>query len=443
MDKIIIVGAGLVGSLQAILMAKRGYDVHVFERRPDMRDTTLVAGRSINLALSDRGWKALDLGGVSEKVKEMAIPMKGRMMHATDGELTYQAYGKQDQAIYSVSRGGLNCTLMDEAEAYENVTFYFNHRCVDVDLGSNTIEFEREGGELLQVKADRIIGTDGAFSAVRARLQKTDRFDYSQFYLEHGYKELLIPAGENGKHLIDPNALHIWPRGEFMLIALANLDGSFTCTLFFPFEGKYSFESLKTEAQVVAFFEETFPDALALMPALITDYLNNPTSSLVTVRCSPWNYEDKILLMGDASHAIVPFYGQGMNSGFEDCTIFHHLLDEFSSDWPKAMSEFSNRRKKDADAISTLALSNFIEMRDLVGDELFLIRKKIEKKLNNRFPDKWLPLYSQVTFSHIPYAEALAAGDRQRKIMDKVMQTEGIAERWDDEEIITKVLSYL
>jgi kynurenine 3-monooxygenase len=441
MDNIAIVGAGLVGSLQAILFAKQGYQVDVYERRSDMRSAEIVAGRSINLALSDRGWKALQLAGVDKEVRKMAIPMKGRMMHAVDGALTFQPYGKEGQAIYSVSRGGLNAKLMDEAEQYENVRFHFNQRCVDIDLDSNTLKLEGNGGNGKAVQASRIVGTDGAFSAVRARLQKTDRFNYSQFYLDHGYKELVIPADADGNHQLDKNALHIWPRGEFMLIALANLDGSFTCTLFFPFEGTHSFRSLDTIDKVLQFFESVFPDALALMPTLKSDYFENPTSSLVTVRCSPWNADDKVLLMGDASHAIVPFYGQGMNSGFEDCTVLHELMLKHKGDWSTLFSTFGVERKKNADAISELALQNFIEMRDLVADEQFLLRKKIEKRLSEKYPEKWIPLYSQVTFTHIPYADALASGKKQKAIMDEVMNMKGIEQRWDSDEVLEKIIN--
>lgn len=442
MERIAIIGAGLVGSLQAIILAKKGFKVDVYERRPDMRKATISAGRSINLALSNRGWKAIELAGIRSEIEKMAIPMYGRIMHGVDGSTQYQPYGKAEEAIYSVSRGGLNCQLMDSAEALENVDFHFNWACKDVDLDNNTLHFEHtESQETITVQPDRIFATDGAFSAIRSRLQRTDRFNYEQFYLDHGYKELYIPPGKSGEFLIDKNALHIWPRGEFMLIALANEDGSFTCTLFFPFEGKESFNSLKTKDQVLSFFDRVFPDALAIMPSLAEDYFENPTSSLVTIKCSPWNYQDKILLMGDAAHAIVPFYGQGMNSGFEDCSIFSELLDKHPNNWQTLFSTFSETRKKDGDAIAELALRNFIEMRDLVADEMFLLRKKIEKKIYEKHPNKWMPLYSQVTFSHIPYSEALAAGNQQEKIMDKIMAKANIETIWDSEEIEREILS--
>lgn len=440
MERITIVGAGLVGSLQAIYMAKKGFQVDVYERRDDMRKQEMSAGRSINLALSNRGWKALEKAGIRSEVEEVAIPMSGRIMHDQKGETTYQPYGKEGEAIYSVSRGGLNVTLMDCAEAYENVNFHFNYKCTSVDLESNTLHFTDGSGQKQKVQSDRVFATDGAFSAIRSRLQRRDRFNYEQMYLPHGYKELSIPPTEGGGHKLDKNALHIWPRGEYMMIALANEDGSFTCTLFFPFEGKNSFNSLKEEAQVKSFFEEVFPDAIELMPNLIQEYFENPTSSLVTIKCSPWNFEDKVLMMGDSSHAIVPFYGQGMNSGFEDCTVFDQFYESNNGNWLASFSAFSDQRKKDADAISDLALQNFIEMRDLVGDEMFLLRKKIEKKIFEKHPEKWMPLYSQVTFSHIPYSIALANGKRQEKIMDQIMLTPNIKSVWDSEEIEAQIL---
>ena len=444
MEKIAIVGAGLVGSLQAILLAKKGYHVEVFERRPDMRNVKLIAGRSINLALSDRGWKALKMAGVDDKIKETAIPMYGRMMHAEDGTLTPQAYGKEGQAIYSVSRGGLNQTLMNLADKYDNVNFNFNKACKNVDLENNELTFsDVETNEKTIFAPDRIFGTDGAFSAIRARLQKTSRFNYSQTYLKHGYKELCIPANPDGTHQIDKNSLHIWPRGEYMMIALPNIDGSFTCTLFFPFEGANSFESIKTEQDVLRFFNERFADAVPLMPDLVTEYFENPTSPLVTVKCEPWNYSDKIILMGDASHAIVPFYGQGMNSGFEDCSVFEEMSANFDGNWAKLFEDFANERKPNGDAIADLAIQNFIEMRDKVADESFLLRKKIEKKLFTKYPDKWMPLYSQVTFSHIPYATANAQGKKQEKIMDVIMAEPEIENNWDSNEIEQRILSLI
>jgi kynurenine 3-monooxygenase len=440
MKKVAIVGAGLVGSLQAILMAKKGYEVSVFERRPDLRKAKLIAGKSINLALSDRGWKALELAGIAEDIRQISIPMYKRCMHALDGTLTYQPYGKEDQAIYSVSRGGLNQKLMNLADNYPTISYNFNLKCQDIDLKTNTLSFQHtENKERVTFEADKVMATDGAFSAVRMRMQKSSMFDYSQKYLDHGYKELVIPANEDGSHKLDKNCLHIWPRGEFMMIALANLDGSFTCTLFFPMKGEISFESLKTREQVQAFFEKTFPDAIPMMPTLLDDYEENPTSSLVMVRCSPWNYGDDVVLMGDAAHAIVPFYGQGMNCGFEDCTVFHEMHEAANGNWDGLLEKFSEQRVPDGNAILDLALYNYVEMRDLTADPDFLLRKKIEAKFHNLYPELWLPLYSQVTFSHIRYSEAWANGQKQDAIMSQLMQEPNIHSEWDSDATMEKL----
>lgn len=443
-QKIAIVGAGLVGGLWAVYLAKRGHQVDVFDRRPDIRKMKVVQGKSINLALSDRGWRGLEGAGIGDDIRKVAIPMSGRLMHAVDGTLTYQPYGKDGQAIYSVSRGVLNQTLVRCAADQPGVQLYFSHRCKDVDLNSNTISFiNEENGELVEKKYDRIFGTDGAFSAVRTRLTKVDRFDFSQTYLSHGYKELEIPANPDGTHRLRPDCLHIWPRGEFMMIALPNMDGSFTCTLFIAFEGKYSFEHLKTEDQVRAFFHEHFPDALSMMPELTQDFFANPNASLVMTKVNPWNYKDQVCLMGDAAHAIVPFYGQGMNCGFEDCTVLNQLLEKHNENWTDAFAEYSKVRKPAGDAILELALRNYIEMRDKTGDPAFLLQKKIEARFSAKHPEKWIPLYTQVTFSHIPYAEALASGDRQEAIMQKVMSRADIGEIWDSEEVEQEILAAL
>lgn len=443
-QKIAIVGAGLVGGLWAVYLAKRGHQVDVFDRRPDIRKMKVVQGKSINLALSDRGWRGLEGAGIGDEIRKVALPMSGRLMHAVDGTLTYQPYGKDGQAIYSVSRGVLNQTLVHCAAEQPGVNLYFSYRCKDVDLASNTISFvDEESGNVVEKKYDRIFGTDGAFSAVRTRLTKVDRYDFSQTYLSHGYKELEIPANPDGTHRMRPDCLHIWPRGEYMMIALPNLDGSFTCTLFIAFEGKYSFEHLKTEDQVRAFFNEHFPDAVPMMPELTQDFFANPNASLVMTKVNPWNYKDQVCLMGDAAHAIVPFYGQGMNCGFEDCTVLNELLEKHDENWADAFAEYSQVRKPAGDAILELALRNYIEMRDKTGDPSFLLQKKIEARFSAKYPEKWIPLYTQVTFSHIPYAEALASGDKQEAIMRKVMKRADIEQIWDSEEVEQEILAAL
>jgi kynurenine 3-monooxygenase len=425
---IAIVGGGLVGSMLSIYLAKRGYRISVFERRSDMRKHSLDAGRSINLALSNRGIKSLEEIGLADQLKQASVPMRGRMMHDIYGKLTFQPYGKEGEFINSVSRSGLNKVLMTEAEA-NGVTFSFDSRCAGVDLKETTLSITSEG-VTSQEKFDIIIGADGAFSSVRGAMQFTDRYDYSQDYIDHGYKEFTIPAGKGGEFLMEKNALHIWPRESYMLIALPNPDGSFTCTLFFPFEGNPSFNSLDNPTDFFAFFKKNFPDAIPLMPSLLQELKENPTSSLVTIKCYPWNIQNTVLI-GDAAHGIVPFYGQGMNAGFEDCRILNNLLNDFGDDWGTALSEFQQSRKPDTDAIATLALANFIEMRDLVADADFLLRKKIEAKLHELFPDRWIPLYSMVTFhENIRYSEALNTGLKQQQIMDEVMKIPGIETTW-------------
>ncbi len=438
-----ILGAGLVGSLLAIYLRKRGYEVTLYERRADMRKIKMAAGRSINLALSDRGWKALAGVGIDDAIRDIGIPMYSRMMHSTDGKLTSQNYGKDGQAIYAVSRGILNCTLMDLAEK-EGAKIFFEERCTGVNLPAGEIHLEHATtGEKKNVTADLIFGADGAYSAARLQLQLTDRYDYSQDYLKFGYKELMFDAGANGQHQLEKNCLHIWPRGGYMLIALPNLDGSFTTTLFFPDKGPLSFESLNTKEKVFAFFKENFPDTLHLMPALADDFFANPTGSLMTVKCNPWSFNNKLVLIGDAAHAIVPFYGQGMNCGFEDCTVLNDLLNKHNDNWEQAIPEYEKMRKPAADAIGELAVSNFLEMRDLVGHPDFLLRKKIEGLFYGKHPDKWIPLYTMVTFSHLPYNEAQTRGKKQDAIMDEVMRIPGIENLWDSEQVEKKIHSLL
>lgn len=445
MKEVTIVGAGLVGSLWAVYMSRAGYKVTIFELRDDIRKAEISAGKSINLALSHRGWKALDTVGVGDEIRKIAIPMSGRIMHSTDNQLTYQPYGKEGEAIYSVSRGDINAKMMDIAEKQGKATIHYNHQCVKIDMEKGIAWFQnRLTGEMVEKKSDLIFAADGAFSAVRYNgMQKTDRFNFSQNYIADGYREILLPANPDGTYKMEKNALHIWPRGRFMLIALPNEDGSFTCTLFMPHEGgDNSFDKVNTPAEVDAFFKTTFPDFYQMMPEIADKWENHPLSSLAIMRCYPWHH-GKTALMGDAAHATVPFYGQGMNAGFEDCTVMYELMQKHDQNWEKVFDEYSITRKPDGDALQDLSLYNYHVMRDYVADPLFLLRKKIEAKFSNLYPDKWMPLYSQVTFSHIRYSEALKKGEEQTKLMDEIMKMENIEQNWDSEEVMQAMLKLI
>ncbi len=429
---ITIVGAGLVGSLLAIYLAKKGHRVDVYERRPDMRIASISAGRSINLAMSDRGWRGLERAGIIDTIRPIAIPMRGRMMHDHKGNLTFQPYGEAHEAINSVSRRTLNTTLMDCAEAYDNVHFHFSHRATGIDLDQPWVEFENANGQIVRVESDVVIGSDGAFSAIRDRMQHLDRFNFSQDYLEHGYKELCILPGPNGEFLLEKNALHIWARRSFMLIALPNTDATFTCTLFYPFKGEESFEHLQTEEQVMEFFNREFPDAVPLMPTLLDDFFGNPTGSLATMRAFPWVWEDKVALIGDAAHAVVPFYGQGMNCGFEDCVTLSECLDASPDDWHKAFDTYQRLRKPNSDAIAQMAIENFVEMRDRVVDPRFLLRKKIESMIHEHYPEHFTSQYTLVSFrADTPYADALKRGRANDALFERIMALPDIENNWN------------
>ncbi|MEC9373204.1 MAG: NAD(P)/FAD-dependent oxidoreductase [Planctomycetota bacterium] len=421
--RIVVAGAGLAGALMAIYLARAGHEVLVYERRSDPRAKGFIGGRSINLALSTRGIAALEKAGLADKVLADAIPMRGRMMHSAQSELTFQPYSaRSDRAINSVSRGGLNLTLLEVADSYDNVSLHFDQRCEDIDFENTTAIFTGPDGQTHRVSADAIIGADGAFSAVRTAMQKTDRFDYSQSYLEHGYKELHIPPEDDGDFAMEPNALHIWPRGGSMMIALPNKDRSFTCTLFWPYEGDHAFAAIREESDVLPFFRKHYPDAVPLMPTLVEDYQRNPVSSLVTIRCWPWT-RNLTLILGDAAHAIVPFYGQGMNCAFEDCAALDVCLRQHPGDIPAAFHALEELRKRHADAIADLALDNFIEMRDKVGSKAFLLKKKGEKLLSRLFPKRFLPLYDMVSFSTIPYDDARRRARAQSSIVRAAVST--------------------
>lgn len=416
-----MVGAGLTGPLLAICLMQRGLRVEIYERRPDMRRVRTRAGRSINLAISTRGIYALREAGLWDEMRRIIVPMKGRMMHSLAGQLTFQRYGKNDtEVINSISRADLNVALMNAAEAC-GVAIHFGERCTGFDAATGAVRFRNEEtGRESRVQSDALIGTDGSASAIRLEMQKLGRFNLSQEYLDYGYKELTIPAGPSGKHLLESSALHIWPRGAYMLIALPNIDGTFACILFLPFQGNESFAKLGTAEQAAAFFADRFADAAPLMPQLKENYTSNPTGAMVTIRCSPWHVSGKALLLGDAAHAIVPFFGQGMNCAFEDCTVFLELLDRHGTDWAKLFAEFERARKANTDAIAELALENFIEMRDRVADPRFLLRKKVELALEAKYPRLFVPKYAMVTFHRVPYSVALSRGKIQDRLLTEL-----------------------
>jgi kynurenine 3-monooxygenase len=433
----IIIGAGLVGSLWAIYLNKAGYKVNVYERRPDMRQANMSAGKSINLATSYRGWKALDAVGVGDEIRKIAIPMYGRTLHHLDGEQKYQPYGNDGQAIYSVSRGAINAQLMTIATTNSSAQIHFNEECTNVELGNGTAIFKNSlTGIITEAKADVVFATDGAFSAARYHgFQKLDRFSYSQNYIPDGYREILLPANEDGSYKLNSETLHIWPRGRFMLIALPNFDGSFTCTLFMPFDGdKYCFNNLTSREKVTDFFQEVFPDFYAMMPNVADKWEQHPLSSLAIIRCFPWT-SGKFALMGDAAHATVPFFGQGMNAGFEDCTVMWQLMQKHHEDWSAVFKEYETIRKPNGDAVQDLSLQNYIVMRDRVADPGFLLLQKIERRINLLYPQSYFPLYSMVSFTDITYETALNKGNEQEKMIQQLIAEHQIAEHTSEEMI--------
>ena len=426
-EKILIVGAGLCGSLLALRMAQRGYQVEVYESRSDLRNSVISAGRSINLSLSDRGLKALRMAGLEKKARALCIPMKGRLMHDAASNTFESNYsGRQGECINSISRGNLNGLLLTEAEKYPNVNIHFNTKCLEIDIESKIARFQSfDSKEQFTVQADVIFGTDGAGSSLRKSYEKQfPAFKVSQEFLTHGYKELEIPADKNGGHLISKEHLHIWPRGDYMLIALPNMDGSFTVTLFLSYsEGSYNFDNLITKEKIIEFFEKDFPDTLALIPDVLKEFENNRTGKLGTVKCYPWAYKGNTLLLGDSSHAIVPFYGQGMNASFEDVFVFDSVLNQFEGDWTTVFSEFQKQRKIDADAIADLAIDNYYEMRDHVANPLFKEKRIVEMGLEKFFPTEYFSKYSLVTFNeHIGYHEAMTKGRAQDKVLLKMVE---------------------
>jgi kynurenine 3-monooxygenase len=419
---ITLIGAGLAGSLLAIFLARRGFHVEIYERRPDLRQVDSSAGRSINLAMSTRGIHALQQVGLYDAIEALAIPMRGRVIHLLDGPLAFQPYGQNaTEVLQAISRTDLNKALLNTAEAYPGVRLFFAEHCrgIQVRTGELTLYNAARHTEHRR-QTTHVIGTDGAASAIRTSLLSVGRFNFSQDYIEHGYKELTIPPGPEGAFQLDKHALHIWPRGTYMLIALPNLDGSFTCTLFLPFEGENSFDSLSAPEKVCAFFQQQFPDAVPLLPDLVEQFFAHPTGALVTIKCFPWSVADKVLLLGDAAHAMVPFFGQGMNCAFEDCTYLDACIEQYAPDWQRVFHTFTQQRKEHTDAIADMAVSHFIEMRDRVAEAKFLLQKRLELELERRYPGVFVPRYAMVTFHRIPYAEARRKGDVQEQILQEL-----------------------
>lgn len=415
-----IVGAGLAGSLLATLLARKGYKVTLYEKRPDMRKTSLNAGRSINLAISVRGIHALEQIGLADEVLTMAVPMRGRMIHSTNGDTTYQPYGKDESLfINSISRGELNKALMNRAEQ-EGVKILFDHPCSGMNFNQGVVRFTQPDGKSVTVADTVVIGTDGAGSALRMDMIKLPRVTYSQTYLDHGYKELTMPAAVGGGFPMEKNALHIWPRKQFMLIALPNIDGTFTCTLFLPWDGPESFGKLQTPQEVTTFFQTWFPDALPLFPNLLDDFFQNPTSALATIKTFPWHMNDNALILGDAASGIVPFFGQGMNAAFESCLELVETLEQKNGNWEQTFVAFDRQRKPNTDAIADMAVENFVEMRDLVGDSHFLLKKEIARRIEQKYGDRFVSQYTMVSFRRTPYAFAHRAGKLQNAMLESL-----------------------
>lgn len=439
---IAIIGSGLVGSLLSIYLRKLGHSITVFDRRPDIR-TISFSGRSINLAMSDRGWRSLREIGIETEIKKIAIPLDKRAMHVVGKPMYFQKYGKDGEAIWSISRGVLNRKMIDLAER-AGVVFRFEEKVWDVNLPEAKVYTgETEKSEWKAYDYDIIFGCDGAFSRVRHKMQRRSRFDYSQDFINVGYKELTIPPNADGSHKLDKNSFHIWPRGNFMFIAMPNLDGSFTCTLFMPFEGPVSFENIKTKEDAKVFFKTYFPTVIQSIENFTEDFFKNPTSAMVTMKCYPWTYWNKVALVGDSAHAVVPFYGQGMNAGFEDIYVLNRLMEQYGDDWETIFNAYQEQRKPNADAIAELSYRNFMEMSSKTADPKFLLQKKIEGHFAGKHPDKWIPIYSRVTFSDRPYHEALAIGDKQEAIMKEIMRTPDIEDKWDSAEVEKRILKLL
>ncbi|NER28113.1 MAG: FAD-dependent monooxygenase [Symploca sp. SIO1C4] len=435
MEHAIIVGAGLVGSLLSVYLARANFKVSIFERNSDPSQINLQVGKSINITLCERGFQALDAVGVGNVVRKLCIPLYGRIIHSQDGQCTYQPYGNNQEAIYAIKREDLSQVLLDFSQKQENIDFYFQQKCIDIDLQTTTLKFQQlNTGAITKVQAQRIFAADGAYSAIRQKMQRLKRFNYSQEYLEQGYREIIIPSNRERSWLLEKNAIHIWPRDNFMLIGFPNLDGSFSLSLHLPYVGRISHESIKTHEDIQKLFETYFSDILPLVKSSLQDYCMKPIGDMITIKCFPWTYQDKAALIGDACHAIFPYYGQGANAGFEDCQILIQCMEKYPGDWQTILQEYEKSRKPNTDAIAHLCSEHFRILRKLVGDPNFLLRKKIERKIQKMYPE-YSSLYHNITFTCMPYAEALRVEQKNRAVIDKIVAIDDVEEKLDTPEI--------
>jgi kynurenine 3-monooxygenase len=417
-SKIVIIGAGMGGLLLSIYLSRLGFEIEIYDRRPDIRKDNGQQGRSINMTLATRGQRALEEVGLLDAVMAITIPLKGRMIHDLDGTRTFQAYGKDgSEAIHSIKRDQLNIILMNAAEALPNVKLFFNKRCSTLDKQNSIIYLQDEHTkEIEQVKADIIVGADGAFSTVRQQMHRGVRAHYKQDFLDWGFKDLRMPAAIDNSNQLEDDALHIWPRGDHMLLAMPNADGSFTCTCILPFEGEQSFASMKSDEDILGLFNMWFPDAVPLMPNLVSEFMENKISEMITTHTYPWYYQDRVVLIGDACHAVVPFYGLGMNAAFEDCAILSDCISRSTGDMEATFAEYQKLRKPNTDVLAELSKQNFIELRQKIESPLFVARKKVEVVLSKVFPRAWTPLYSMMSHTNMPYADALKRSQKQNRI---------------------------
>ena len=444
MERVCVVGAGLVGSMLSNFLAREGFDVHLFDRQSDPRRGRRSSGRSINLTICERGFAALDRVGAGDRVREISVPCYGRYIHSVDGTVDYQPYGNRREAIHSVARNELNDVLIDMALAQPGIHVHFEEKCLEVDLETPEVTFQSlRTNEVTRFRAGRVFGADGANSRVRAAMQLVPGFRQRQEFFEQAYKEISVPPAPSGDWALPADAIHIWPRRHYMLIGFPNRDRTFTFALHMPFEGEPSFASIRTPDALLELFRRSFPDALPYVPSLIEDYFGRPESKMITVRCAPWVYDEKVALIGDAAHAIVPSYGQGANCGFEDCSVLYDCLQAAGGDWGQTLRDYEASRKPNADAIADLALEHFHELRDFVGSSDFLLRKELERWVNELYPDRYAPLYSLISFTNVPYAEAMRQDREQRTLVDRLLAVPDVREKLGSPEVREMVDAFM